>query len=51
MNRGGNHASAYITGLSHEYPAHTVLQQDFEPIVKSLYPLYKESIGYVSFDH
>lgn len=45
MNARRIDVPVYITGISHEYPAHAILQHEFESIMRSLYPACSESIG------
>lgn len=37
----------FIAGLAHAYPPYSFRQQDFEDLVKTLYPLDYKSLGYV----
>lgn len=48
MKRSAKTDAVYITGLGHEYPPHTIQQEDFAKIIESLYPgHYLSSPGYV----
>ncbi|EOA91343.1 uncharacterized protein SETTUDRAFT_170296 [Exserohilum turcica Et28A] len=38
MKRSAKTDAVYITGLGHEYPPHTIQQEDFAKIIESLYP-------------